>query len=135
MREGSGSTLTPRPFDLLCRWCGCAALVLPSWSSQRLRSSLSPKERGADPSPQGNRLPEPCHPLLAPRAALGVSRPQPSGAASVLGLVHQCEVTLAEHLGRVGLVHSSCLLCSRFCRRSEERRVGKERRSRWSPYR
>src|SRR3712207_6027059 len=116
MREGSGSTLTPRPFDLLCRWCGCAALVLPSWSSQRPRSSLSPKKRGADPSPQGNRPPEPCHPLLAPRAPLRVSCPQPSGEASVLGLAHQCELTLAEHLGRVGLVHRSCLLRSRSWR-------------------
>jgi pimeloyl-ACP methyl ester carboxylesterase len=49
---------------------------------------------------------------FAPRVRLRASLPQSSGEAPILGLAHQCELTLAEGLCRVGLVHRSCLLGS-----------------------
>jgi hypothetical protein len=103
----------PRSFVSVV-WLRCPSAPLLVLSAPA--NPLSAEERGAGPSPQADRPPEPCHPLVAPRAPLRVSRPQPSGAASVLGLVHQCELTLAEHLGGVGVVHRSCLLRSRSWR-------------------
>jgi hypothetical protein len=44
------------------------------------------------------------------KAPLQAGLPQPAGEAPVLGLTQECELTLAELLGRVGLVHRSCLL-------------------------
>ena len=45
------------------------------------------------------------------------------------------EITVTEaHLNPMGMVHGGCLATLADTVRSEERRVGKECRSRWSPY-
>src|SRR5256884_8032863 len=62
---------------------------------------------------------------------------------SVLLLVHLCEAVAREVqtggiMGRLRFGHRRQIKSLRFCQvsrqRSEERRVGKECRSRWSPY-
>src|SRR5256885_10396187 len=66
--------------------------------------------------------------VLAQRAQLG-------GARELgLVLVHQLGAALVDHAGQVGDEHVLAAQADLEQQRSEERRVGKECRSRWSPY-
>src|SRR3712207_9129437 len=94
---------------------------LRSWPRLVLLYPLRPR----DPSPQ----PYPPHPASSLSPAADLLR-----ESGVLRLLKQVLAALAPYLEPSNVVHLLPLLTLRAVSRSEERRVGKECRSRWSPY-
>jgi hypothetical protein len=63
------------------------------------RGSSKPEELSTGPPPKRDQPPERGHPPI--------TTPMASGTAPLLDLAPQCNLTLAKHRGRVGLVHRS----------------------------